>query len=96
MRLPTKRDIINSKPYRKMAEWANTTFVAKIICMLFIWLVVSIPFVFYLLVRWGVGPEGFWQELAMMVVAIMLIGWLQGLLLFFGIIASLQLLLGDL
>ena len=96
MRLPTKKDIMDSKFAKKMVNWANTNTGAKIIVLCLIWLVVSIPFDLYLLVRWGVGPEGFWQELAMMLVAIVAIGWLQGILLFLGIFVSLAVLLEDL
>ena len=96
MRIPNTQDIKNSKFSRWLCDFCNKSWVAKIIVLTLIWLVVSIPFDLYLIVRWGVGPDGFWQELAMMLVAIIAIGWLQGILLFFGIFISIALILEDL
>lgn len=95
MRLPTKKDIMDSKFAKKMADWANTNTGAKIIVLCLIWFVVSIPFDLYLLVRWGIGPEGFWQELAMLLVYFIALGWLQGILLLIGIFISIALILED-
>ena len=88
-------DIKNSKISKSLMKWANTNIVAKFMLLIVIWAVVSIPFDLYLLVRWGIGPENFWQELAMVAVAVVAIGWLQGILLFFGIILSIGVILED-
>jgi len=95
MKFPSKRDIMNSKPIQGLIKWANTNTGAKIIILSLIWLVVSIPFDLYLLVRWGIGPSGFWEEIALILVAILCIGWLQGILIFLGIFVSIALLLED-
>ena len=95
MRLPSKTDILNSKPVQTLMNWANTNTGAKIIVLAIIWFVVSIPFDLYLLVRWGIGPEGFWQELAMLLVYFIALGWLQGILLLIGIFISIALILED-
>ena len=95
MRFLSKQDILNSKPVQGLINWANTNTGAKIVCLALIWLVVSIPFDIYLLVRWGIGPEGFWQEIAMLLVYFIALGWLQGFLLLIGIFVSIALLLED-
>ena len=95
MRLPSKKEILNSKQAHWIRDFCNTNAMAKFIVMLMIWAVVSIPFDLYLILRWGIGPSGFWQELAFALVCIILMGWLQGLLLFFGIILSLMVLFED-
>lgn len=87
--------IKSSKIYRTAITWANKSFVAKTIGLIIIWLVVSIPFDLYLLLRWFVDPVGFWQELALCIVVVVVLGWLQGLLLFFGIVLSISLILEE-
>jgi len=87
--------IKNSKVYKTSVRWTNTNFVAKLVCLIVIWFVVSIPLDLYLLTRLAVGPDGFWQELAMILVAVIAIGWLQGILLFFGIVLSIALIAED-
>lgn len=95
MRIPSKKEILNSRPVQALMNWANSNFGAKLICLVLIWLIVSIPFDIYLLVRWGIGPEGFWQEIAMLLVYFIALGWLQGILLFLGIFVSIALILED-
>jgi len=95
MRIPNKQTIMNSKPIQALYRWGNTNTGAKIIVLSIIWLIVSIPFDIYLLVRWGIGPEGFWQEIAMLLVYFIALGWLQGILLFLGIFVSIALILED-
>jgi hypothetical protein len=96
MRIPTTRDIRMSWAGRKAAEFCNKSWVAKTIAIMIIWGIVAIPAYIYLLVRWGIGPETFWEELALLFVAILAIGWLQGILLFFGIILSIVIIAEDL
>ena len=82
------KEIKNSKPYSTLMRWSNSNFVASMMVIIVIWLIVSIPFDIYLLVRWGVGPEGFWQELAIALTMIVVIGWAQALLLIAGILMT--------
>jgi hypothetical protein len=86
---------MNSKPIQALYRWGNTNTGAKIIVLSIIWLIVSIPFDLYLLVRWGIGPATFWEEIALLLVAVIAIGWLQGLLLLLGIFVSIALILED-
>lgn len=88
--IPSKREIKNTKLYNWIADICNTNFVAKSIVIFIIWGVALIPVDLYLLIRWAIGPEGFWQELALIVAAAVAIGWLQGILLFFAIVLSLM------
>jgi hypothetical protein len=83
-----KQRLRNTRIYNWIVDFCNTNIVAKIIVLVLIWVVVSIPMDFYLLIRWMIGPEGFWQELALIVAGAIAIGWLQGILMFFGIILS--------
>lgn len=81
---------------KKIIDWINTNFVSKAICILITWIVISIPFNIYLLLRWAIGPEGFWQEIAFIVVSILLLGWIQGFLLIAGIYVTLAIMMDDL
>jgi hypothetical protein len=96
MRIPNVHQIKSSSFSRWVRDFCNKSWVAKIIATILIWLVVSIPFDLYLLVRWGIGPKTFWEEIAMLLVAMLALGWLQGILLFFGIVLTLMVLLEDL
>ena len=96
MRLPNASKFKKSGFYRWVCDVCNTGPVAKFIVTALIWLVVSVPFDLYLLVRWGMDPNGFWQELAMLIVWGIVLGWLQGILVFFGIILTIAVLLEDL
>ena len=89
MKLPSKQQVRQSWVYRKMCDFCNNSIVAKIIVSFLIWAVALIPVYLYLLVRWGMGPDGFWQELALIIVCAVVIGWLQGFLLFFAIVLTL-------
>lgn len=87
--IPSKQQIRRSWIYNKLADFCNTSIVAKTIVTFLIWAVALIPVYLYLLVRWGMAPDGFWQELALIIVCAVVIGWLQGFLLFFAIVLTL-------
>lgn len=95
MRIPNINQIKSSRFSHWIRDFCNKSWVAKIIMIVIIWLVVSIPFDLYLLIRWGIGPETFWEEIAMILVAIIAVGWVQGILLFFGIILTLMVIAED-
>jgi hypothetical protein len=96
MRLPTKKDFYSSNFGQWILGICASSWFAKIIVSIIIWLVALIPTYFYLLVRWGVGPEGFWQELALIITCAIVIGWLQAILLFLAIMTTLIVLMEDL
>ena len=56
------------------------SFVAKAIVTLVIWFGALIPFWIYLIIRMIASPTGFWQELAIIVICGVVIGWLQVIL----------------
>lgn len=87
---PTKHQIRQSWAYRQLSAFCNNSIVAKIIVSFIIWAVALIPVYLYMLVRWGLGPDGFWQELALIIVCSIVIGWLQGIMLFFAIVLTLM------
>lgn len=91
---------INDFKQSKIANWlknfCNKSWVVKTIAIIIIWAVVSIPFDIYLLVRWGIDPSTFWEEIALMLVAMIAIGWVQGILLFLGIGATIVVITDDL
>jgi len=60
------------------------SFIAGII----IWMIALIPTWIFICIRWLINPEGFWQELALIVAAFIVMGWLQGILLIFCIYAT--------
>jgi hypothetical protein len=95
MKLLNTKSIKSSGWYRWVCDFCNKSVVAKFIVTVCIWGVASIPFDLYLLVRWGVDPEGFWQELAMLVVWGIVLGWLQALLIFIGIMLTMAVILDD-
>ena len=96
MRIPSGHQMKQSALSKWIVNFCNKNWVAKTIALVIIWAFISIPFDLYLLIRWGLGPEGFWEELAMMLVAIICIGWIQGILLFFGIIITFGIIFDDL
>jgi len=77
MKLPTKESLSNSKIYKKILKFANSNGVAVFIASSIIWIIALIPTWIYFLIRWGVGPEDFWQELAILVLCGIIMGWIQ-------------------
>ena len=49
-----------------------------------IWIIALIPSYIYILTRILIEPIGFYQELAILVVALFVIGWLQAILIILG------------
>jgi hypothetical protein len=96
MRIPSKAAVKQSGIYKSAVKFCNSNFVAKTIVLFTIWAVVFIPVYIYLLIRWAVGPIGFWQELATLVVCGLAIGWVQALFLFFGVVLSMMIIADEL
>jgi hypothetical protein len=96
MRLPTKKDLYNSNVGQWVLGVCASSWFAKIIVSLIIWSIALVPTYLYLLVRWGIGPEGFWQELALIITCAIVIGWLQAILLFLAIMTTIVVLVDEL
>lgn len=76
-------------------KFANKSWVAKIIVLFIIWPIALIPFWIYLLLRYLITPIGFWQELAILLVCAIFIGWLQVIALVMAVGMSLVLILDN-
>jgi hypothetical protein len=74
--------------YKKIVKAINSNFVAKTIALIIIWAVALVPVWIYLTIRAFIDPIGFWQELALFFVCAVCMGWIQGILGFFGVILS--------
>ena len=102
MRLPTNirmKDIKQSKPFMKIKEITSSSgFISgfiKTIAIVIFWIIALIPTWLYLLIRWMAGPEGFWQELAIVIICMVVIGWLQVILAFGAVFLSFALIFDD-
>ncbi len=78
-------DIKNSKIIKKFRKFINNkdvldSFLAKSLASIVIWIGALIPIWLYILVRWIASPIGFWQELAIIVICGIVMGWLQVIL----------------
>lgn len=91
-----QKAIRESEFTKSLKRFANSNFVAKIIISIVIWAFALIPVWIYLTSRWLIDPLGFWQEFALFAVFAIVIGWLQGLLVFFGGILTIVVLLDEL
>ena len=102
MKLPTSfsmRDLKHHRWVKKFKDFTSsnavTSFVAKTIATIVIWAVALIPFWIYLAIRWISDPAGFWQELAIVVICMVVIGWLQAILAFGGAVLTIAILIDD-
>ena len=86
------RKIKESERCKRIVNWiiqaCNKNWITAAIVLIIVWGIALIPTWLYFSVRWGISPAGFWEELALLVVACITIGWLQGILLFFAIFGS--------
>lgn len=102
MKLPTNismRDLKNSKWIKSYKRFTNsnafTSVVAKIIVTIVIWVGVLIPTWVYLFIRWIADPVGFWQEFAILVICMAVIGWLQVILAIGGFFLTMAAIMDD-
>ena len=83
-KIPSTKDIRNSeimKSFKKLIGGnAFTTVVAKLAVTICFWVIALVPMWIYLLIRMVAGPDNFWQELAIVVVCMVIMGWAQVLL----------------
>ncbi len=90
-----KKDIEKNKFVQSLKKFAKSNIIAKIIIGIILWIIIPIPVYIYFFVRGLIDPFGFWQEIALLVAFFIGIGWLQGLLLFFGIVLTIMLIFED-
>jgi len=91
-----KETLKKNKFVQYLKKFTNSNFVAKILVGIIIWVIIPVPAYLYFFVRYLIDPFGFWQEIALLVAFFIGLGWLQGILLFFGIILTLFLIFEDL
>lgn len=89
------KDLKNSKWVRKISRWANQTWIAKALVIATLWIGCLIPVWLYCGVRWLSSPEGFWQELAIVIIMMVVVGWIQVILAFAGFIISVSIMIDD-
>ena len=88
MKLPTRNPLdklMNTSIAKKIKDFANSNGVAKFIVSMIVAIVVLIPTWLYFSARWLIEPADFWQELAVIIICGVLMGWLQVLLLIGGV-----------
>jgi len=91
-----KEKLKKSKFVKSLKKFVNNNIVARIIVAIIIWVVVPVPAYIYFFVRSLIDPGEFWQEIALLCAFFIGIGWLQGILLFFGIAVTVLLIFEDL
>ncbi len=91
-----KENLKKNKFVQSLKKFANSNIAAKILVGIIVWIVVLVPTYLYFFVRSLIDPFGFWEEIALLVAFFIGVGWLQGILLFFGIILTLLLIFEDL
>jgi len=94
--LINKESLRRNRFVQSLIKFANNNIVAKATVALFVWLVVLIPTWLYLGVRLLVEPVGFWQELAVLTIFAVVIGWAQFLLFLGGVIFTVSLIFENL
>jgi len=99
MKLPTNFNISESRPVQGLKNFFNkgiiVSFIGKTIATIIIWAGALIPTWLYLLARWIASPEGFWQELGILVIAAIVVGWLQVILAIIAFVMTFNLLVED-
>jgi len=95
MKINIKKSLENSTFIESLKKLANTNFVAKSMFSLFIWFIALIPTYIFFLIRWAVGPSGFWEELALIIVLAVVAGWVQVGTIFFAVIITVMLIFDE-
>ncbi len=80
-----RNQIKNNDFAQSLKKFANSNFVAKIVIGISIWLLAFVPMWIYLFSRMLIDPVGFWQELALFIIFAIVVGWLQVILIIFGL-----------
>jgi len=79
----------------KFFKFINHGPVSTFILFIMIWIIVILPTLPYVLLRWLFSPETFWEQLAVFVCWAIVFGWLQVLALIFGFVLTINLLTED-
>ena len=85
--------IAKQKVKKWIHDFVNQNSVAKFLAILIIWGIGLIPAWLYLLTRWLADPIGFWQELALFLVFVVFLGWLQAIALIFMVALTFNIML---
>lgn len=91
-----KENMKNNKFIQSLKRFANNNIVAKLLIGIIMWIIILIPAYLYFFVRYLIDPFGFWQEVALIVIFFIGLGWIQAILLFFGIALTFILIFEDL
>lgn len=93
------KDIKDSKYMKTFKQFTNssafTSFFAKTVATIVIWIGVLIPTWAYLIIRWIADPVGFWQEVTVLLICMVVMGWLQLILAIGGFMLTIALILDD-
>jgi hypothetical protein len=81
--------IQSSKFYKWILNFCKRNIVVKTFAIIIIWLVAFIPAFLFLLARWAIGPEGFWQEFALIIAGGLVLGGVQAYFMIIAISLSL-------
>lgn len=102
MRLPTNISMGDLKNHKWVKAFHNftssngfTSLIAKIIVTIIIWSCVLIPTWIYFLIRLIASPDTFWQEFAIVVICMVVMGWLQALLAIGGFMLTMAAIFSD-
>jgi len=91
----SRKAFMNSKIIQSLLQVRTSNIAFKAIAMAIIWAIALIPTYIYLIARWITNAEGFWEELAVMIVCGAILGWIQLITLFVVIILSFKLIFED-
>lgn len=91
-----KKDLKKNKFIQSLKKFANNNIITKLIIGIIMWVCILIPTYLYFITRHLINPFGFWEEITLLVTFVIGLGWLQGILLFFGIYLTFILIYEDL
>jgi len=74
---------------------ASSNFVGKTVVGLIVWVIALIPTYIFFLIRWGVDPVGFWQELGLVCVVGFFVGWMQIWFIFLSVAVTFMLIFDE-
>lgn len=74
---------------------SKSNFIAKTIVSIIIWIIALVPVWLYVFARWLCGPATFWQELAIIALAAVTVGWLQCISFIFAAVVTFTIMFED-
>jgi hypothetical protein len=84
-----------NKFVQSLKKFASSNIVFKLLVAIVMWVIIPVPAYLYFFVRHLIEPFGFWEEIALLVAFCIGLGWLQGILVFFGIALTFILIFED-